>query len=72
MTVPERPRYAQHLMADRKRSVPAICRELGGLPASTLYHDLHVDGALKALGIRLLGAAPAGGLKRDGMAGQGT
>ncbi len=32
----ERLRYAQHLMADRERSVPAICRELGGVPASTL------------------------------------
>jgi len=43
---PERLRYAQHLMADRERSVPSICRELGGVPASTLYHYLHADGSV--------------------------
>ncbi len=58
---PERLRYAQHLMADKSRSVPAICRELGGLPASTLYHYLHADGTLKAPGVRLLGAGDAAG-----------
>ncbi len=52
----ERLRYAQHLMADKTRSIPSICRELGGVPASTLYHYLHADGALKATGIKLLGA----------------
>ena len=51
----ERLRYAQHLMADKSRSVPSICRELGGVPASTLYHYLHADGTLKATGLRLLG-----------------
>src|SRR3954453_15524910 len=56
---PERLRYAQHLMTDRERSVPSICRELGGVPASTLYHYLHADGTLKAPGIALLGAGHA-------------
>jgi len=41
---PERLRHAQHLylMADQTRSIPSICRELGDLPASTLYHYVHV------------------------------
>ncbi len=52
----ERLRYAQHLMADSNRSIPSICRELGGVPASTLYHYLHADGTLKAPGTKLLGA----------------
>ncbi len=52
---PERLRYAQHLMADRTRSIPAICHELGEVPASTLYHYLHADGTLKATGVKLLG-----------------
>lgn len=56
---PERLRYAQHLMADTSRSVPSICRELGSVPASTLYHYLHADGTLKAPGIALLGAGHA-------------
>ena len=51
----ERLRYAQYLMADRMRSIPAICRELGDVPASTLYHYLHADGTLKATGLKLLG-----------------
>ncbi len=55
LMTPERLRYAQHLMADRSRSIPAICRELGGVPASTLYHYLHADGTLKAPGVELLG-----------------
>lgn len=55
---PERLRYAQHLMADRSRSVPSICHELGGVPASTLYHYLHADGTLKAPGLALLGGVP--------------
>ena len=53
MTV-ERLRYAQHLMADRTRSIPHICQELGGIPSSTLYHYLHADGTLKESGRRLL------------------
>ncbi len=56
MTV-DRLRYAQHLMADRTRSIPQIGRELGGIPASTLYHYLHADGTLKEPGCRLLGSA---------------
>ena len=47
-------RYAQHLMADRNRSIPSICKELGNIPASTLYHYLHADGALKEPGHKLL------------------
>jgi DNA invertase Pin-like site-specific DNA recombinase len=47
-------RYAQHLMADRSRSIPAICRELGDIPSSTLYHYLNADGSLKEPGRRLL------------------
>ena len=56
LMTPERLRYAQHLMFDRTRSIPAICRELGDVPASTLYHDLHADGTLKATGVKLLSA----------------
>lgn len=47
--------YAQHLTADQSRGTPAICRELGDMPASTLYHYLHADGSLKAPGRKLLG-----------------
>ena len=54
LMTPERLRYAQHLMADRERSIPAICRELGDVPTSTLYHYLHADGTLKAPGTELL------------------
>ena len=43
-------------MAARTRSIPAICRELGGLPTSTLYHYLADDGTLKDPGRRLLDA----------------
>ena len=50
----EKLRYAQNLMADRTRSIPDICRELGDLPTSTLYHYLHADGTLKDPGRRLL------------------
>jgi DNA invertase Pin-like site-specific DNA recombinase len=53
MTV-DRLRYAQHLMADQARSIPQICRELGNMPASTLYHYLHADGTLKQPGRMLL------------------
>ena len=51
---PEKLRYAQSLTADRTRSTSEICRELGNLPTSTLYHYLHADGALKGPGRRLL------------------
>ncbi len=43
LTTPEQLHYAQHLMADRERSIPAVCRELGDVPASTLCHYLHAD-----------------------------
>ncbi|ABQ29160.1 recombinase family protein [Acidiphilium cryptum] len=58
MMTAERLRYAQHLMADSTRSIPSICRELGGIPASTLYHYVQADGTLKSPGIKLLGADP--------------
>ena len=48
LMTPERLRFTQHLMADKARSVPSICRELSSVPASTLYHYLHADGTLKA------------------------
>ena len=48
-------RYARHLMADRTRTIPDICRELDDMPSSTLYHYLHADGTLKEPGRRLLG-----------------
>src|SRR5882757_6935235 len=51
-------RYATHLMADRSRSIPAICLELGGIP-STLYHYVHADGSLKQPGLALLEPAAA-------------
>lgn len=59
----ERLRYAQHLMADQTRSIPAICHELGDMPASTLYHYLHADGSLKEPGRKLLdpGMRPGSG-----------
>ena len=60
LMTPERLRYAQHLMANSSRSIPSICRELGDVPASTLYHYLHADGTLKGPGVRLLGAITAG------------
>ena len=53
MTV-DKLRYAQHLMADRSRSIPAVCRELGDIPSSALYHYLHADGSLKEPGRMLL------------------
>ncbi len=68
LMTPERLRYAQHLMADKSRSIPSICRELGGVPASTLYHYLHADGTLKATGLRLLGQAAALDLQGTGAA----
>lgn len=47
-------RYAQHLMTDRSRSIPDVCRELSDIPSSTLYHYLHADGSLKEPGRKLL------------------
>ncbi len=58
---PEWLRHAQHLMADQTRTIVSICRELGGMPASTLYHYLHADGSLKAPGRKLLEAAASAG-----------
>ena len=51
---PEKLRHAQNLIVDHTRSIPDICRELGNIPASTLYHYLHADGSLKDPGRRLL------------------
>ena len=70
----EKLRYARHLMADRTRSIPSICEELGGLRPSTLYHYLHADGALKTPGRELLketGPEPVSG-DADGGPSQGT
>ena len=52
----EKLRYAQSLMADRTCSIPEICRELGGIPAGTLYHYLYADGTFKDPGRKLLEA----------------
>ena len=53
MTV-EKLKYAQHLMADKSRSIPDICTELGDIPSSTLYHYVHANGKLKEPGLKLL------------------
>jgi DNA invertase Pin-like site-specific DNA recombinase len=55
---PERLRHAQQLMADRNRTIPSICRDLGDMPTSTLYHYLHPDGSLKEPGRKLLATEP--------------
>ena len=47
-------RYAQNLMADATRSIPSVCRELGDISSSTLYHYVHADGTLKDPGRLLL------------------
>lgn len=47
-------KYAQHLMTDRNRTMPGICKELGNMPSSPLDHYLHADGSLKEAGKRLL------------------
>ena len=52
----ERLHHARQLMADQAGSIASICRELGGMPASTLHHYLHADGSLKAPGHKLLEA----------------
>jgi hypothetical protein len=49
---PERLRFAQHLIADKTRTIPQTCRELGDIPSSTLYHYLHADCTLKDSGQR--------------------
>ena len=51
---PEKLRYAMTLMNDRTRAIADISRELGGVPASTVYHYLYGDGRLKEPGRRLL------------------
>jgi len=56
---PERLRFAQHLMADKTRTIPQICRELGDIPSSTLYHYVHADGTLKDPGQQLLASVAA-------------
>lgn len=50
----ERLRYAQHLMQDQTLSMPAICKELGDIPSSTLYHYLTAKGELKKPGQQLM------------------
>ena len=49
-------RYARRLTAYRSHSIPALCRELGGLPTSTLNHYLAADGTPEGPGRRLLEA----------------
>ena len=66
MTI-EKLRHAQCLMADRIRSIPAICRELGGLPTSTLYHYLAAAGTLEDPGPRLLDARAVRSPPRTGL-----
>ena len=66
---PEKLRYARHLMADRERSIPSICEELGGMRPSTLYHYLHADGALKKPGRDLLGEPAPGDAQPEAKAG---
>ncbi len=56
---PERLRFAQHLMADKTRTIPQICHELDDIPLSTLYHYLHADGTLKDPGRFLLASVAA-------------
>ena len=41
-------------MADQTKSIPAICRELGDIPSSTLYHYVTVKGELKKARLDLL------------------
>ena len=50
----EKLKYAQHLMADQTKSIPAICKELGDIPSSTLYHYVTAKGELKKAGVALL------------------
>jgi len=50
----EKLKYAQHLMKDQSRSIPSICKELGDIPCSTLYHYLTAKGELKEAGLSLL------------------
>lgn len=54
-------RHAQRLMADRTRSIPAICHELGDMPASTLRHYVGADGSLRAPARKLLNPDPRTG-----------
>ena len=54
----EKLKYAQHLMADQTKSIPAICKELGDIPSSTLYHYVTAKGELKKAGVDLLAKAP--------------
>ena len=53
----EKLQYAQYLMQDQTKSIPAICRELGDIPSSTLYHYVTAKGELKKAGVDLLSKA---------------
>ncbi len=44
-------------MADLSRSIPDICRELGGIPTSTLYQHVAADGSPKEPERKLLQSA---------------
>ena len=54
----EKLKYAQHLMADQTKSIPAICKELGDIPSSTLYHYVTAKKKKKKAGVDLLAKAP--------------
>jgi DNA invertase Pin-like site-specific DNA recombinase len=56
MTV-DRLKYAQHLMADRNRSLAEISEELGGLPPKSIANYLYADGRLKPAGEKLLASS---------------
>lgn len=53
----EKLKYAQHLMKDQSRSISSICKELGDIPCSTLYHYLTAKGELKKTGELLISKA---------------
>ena len=50
----EKLQYAEYLMQDQTKSIPAICRELGDIPSSTLYHYVTAKGELKKAGVDLI------------------
>ena len=54
----EKLQYAQYLMQDQTKSIPAICKELGDILSSTLYHYVTAKGELKKAGVDLLAKVP--------------
>ena len=39
---------------NQTKSIPAICKELGDIPSSTLYHYVTAKGELKKAGVDLM------------------